>query len=87
LAFGLPGALLGAIIGGIVGAIGGGEIGAFLFGEMHEFGLTFLDRFVHDLVKNVLSDPIVLDLDGDGIELVALAGSVAHPYTSTSSRR
>lgn len=76
--FGPPGAVLGAILGGIVGAIGGSEIGSWLFGALNDMGLSlasFIDA-LSDLLRDILSDPLVLDLDGDGIELMPLASSV-----------
>ena len=74
---GLPGMILGAIIGGIVGAIGGGEIGEWLFGRLNDLGFSaagLLDDLA-DLLREILSDPLVLDLDGDGIELTSLTAS------------
>jgi len=75
--FGPPGAIVGAILGGIVGAIGGGEIGEWLFGALNDLGLS-LSSLIDDIsgmLRDALYDPLVLDLDGDGIELVALTSS------------
>lgn len=74
--FGLPGMIVGAIAGGIVGALGGGEIGEYLFGLTHDLGVNDLIRDIYDLIEDLLSDPVVLDLDGDGIELRPLASSL-----------
>ena len=75
--FGLPGIIIGSIVGGLIGALGGEKIGAWLFGELDQLGLS-LSSLINDLsslLRDLLADPIVLDLDGDGIELTALASS------------
>lgn len=75
--FGLPGTIIGAILGGIVGAIGGGEIGKWFFGETSErgFSLAGLIDSLSALLRDLLADPLVLDLDGDGVELTSLVSS------------
>lgn len=41
-----------------------------------EDGASAITRKLADLSRNILGDPIVLDLDGDGIELTSLASSL-----------
>ncbi len=41
-----------------------------------EDGASAITRKLTDLARNILGDPIVLDLDGDGIELNSLASSL-----------
>ncbi len=74
----IGGTIVGTILGGIVGALGGDELGRWLFGELGDLGLhvsgipALFDK-LDDLLRDLLADPLVLDLDGDGVELVALA--------------
>jgi hypothetical protein len=75
--FGPLGAIVGAIAGGIVGAAGGGDIGEWIARQFNGLGFSLSDAIddLADLLRDILSDPIVLDLDGDGIELTSLASS------------
>jgi len=64
-------------LGGIIGAIGGGEAGEWFFGALHDLGWS-ISNFVEDMsafLRHLRSDPIVLDLDGDGIELISTDSS------------
>jgi Ca2+-binding RTX toxin-like protein len=74
---GLPGAIVGAILGGIAGSDIGGDLGGRFFGDLHDRGFSIhgLIRDLNDLLRRFLTDPLVLDLDGDGLELTALDGS------------
>ena len=76
-AFGPIGAVIGAIMGGIAGTDIGGGLGERLFGFFGSLGLhaSALVQSFSDFGRDLLGDPIVLDLDGDGIELTSLASS------------
>jgi hypothetical protein len=64
----LPGLLAAAIVLGI----------GWGLGELIDWTFDRIGQELGDLLRHILGDPIVLDLDGDGIELVALAGSATH---------
>jgi hypothetical protein len=68
-AVGIPPAL-GAVLA-IAAAVALAELGATAGAAL--FG--WLEDQLSDLLSDILADPIVLDLDGDGIELNALASS------------
>lgn len=76
----LPGAIFGAILGGVVGAMGGGEIGEWLFGALGEAGVSpaALLSNLAQWLRDFQSDPIVLDLSGDGFDLTALDMSATY---------
>ncbi len=78
--FGPPGVIGGGILGGIIGAMGGGEIGSWIFGELNGagFNLAGIIDDIADLLNDFLYDPLVLDLDGDGVELIKLSASNTH---------
>ncbi|MDF0585064.1 calcium-binding protein, partial [Bradyrhizobium yuanmingense] len=58
---------LGAALGGLIGAVAFGLIGTHYGNELAKWLLEMFNR-----------DPIVLDLNGDGIQLSALSGSQVH---------
>ena len=83
----LPAKIVLGIIGGVAGAIVGdtamrqfAEWFSDLFGKdwlsAIDDGVSMIARNLADLARQILGDPIVLDLDGDGIELISLPSSL-----------
>lgn len=62
-----------ALLGSILGGYAGSDAAGFAMDGLQELFDDILDSF-----KNPPPSPLVLDLDGDGIELMALQGSSVH---------
>ncbi|MCW2393507.1 beta strand repeat-containing protein [Sphingobium sp. B11D3A] len=58
---------------GVVVAVSWGL--SWAFSEMGEAVGKWLNDSLNDLLNNLMSDPLVLDLDGDGLELTSLGSS------------
>ena len=71
---GLYGAEIGLSTFGFFGMVVGGIAGVIVGDTAMREIVEALTRFV----RGILYDPLVVDLDGDGVELVALAGSATH---------
>lgn len=77
---GPPGAIGGAIAGGFWGGAFGGDFGAWLFGGLGDAGWHPSEALADlaNWLRDFQSDPIVLDLGGDGFDLTALASSTTY---------
>ncbi|MCP1472373.1 Ca2+-binding RTX toxin-like protein [Sphingobium sp. OAS761] len=73
----LPGMILGGLLGAYYGVEIGGDLGEWLFGKTVNFPFDAIDALdaLGDLLRHFRSDPLVIDLDGDGVTLIALEGS------------